>query len=116
MKDRCGSAGVGGVPDTFNMYDIATGCKYSVPVSSLETFEVYTALNQVKGRDRIKNVFCDNYSSYKRAIRELRATYEPSQPGVHHSNAVIERQNLDNITYGTRVLLCAAGLPACFWP
>jgi hypothetical protein len=40
---------------------------------------------------------------------------ELSQPGVHETNAKIERANQD-ILQGCRALLTEAGFPACFWP
>jgi len=63
----------------------------------------------------VECVYADNYSSYKQAIKRLGATYERSQPGISKSNAIIERCNQD-VLQGARVVLCQAGLPACFWP
>ena len=40
---------------------------------------------------------------------------EPCQPGVHETNAVIERANSD-VLMGTRATCNEAGHPACFWP
>ena len=115
MKDWFGNKGVDGVPDVLNVLDLGTRCKYSFPVTTRDTMDTYTSLNAVRGNQRVKLIYSDNYSSLKKAIKLLGINWEPSQPGVHHSNAVIERCNQD-ILYGSRVLLCQAGLQACFWP
>ena len=88
--------------------------KYSIPVYGLDTFETYTALNEFKGDERIGIVYCDDYSSYRKAIRKISAAAEHSIPSIHHNNAIIEAVNLD-IARGVRVILCQAGLPGCFW-
>ena len=62
-------------------------------MKSLDAFDTFTALNHVKGKDVVKNIYSDNFPSLKKATREIKATWEPSLPGVHHSNAVIERCN-----------------------
>ena len=115
MKDWFGIGGIDGYNDTLNVLDLATKCKHSFPTHGLDTFETFCALNQVKGKDRVQNVYCDNYGSLVKAAKQIGATCEPSQPGVHHSNAIIENCNGD-ILNGTRTLLLQAGIPACFWP
>jgi len=115
MKDWLGYGGIYGNTGLLNMYDVATGCKYAAPVTGSDTFETYVELNHVKGGAKISNVYCDNYPSLIKAARQCGATCENSQPGVHHSNAIIERQN-GELLDGIRVSLLQAGMPACFWP
>ncbi len=75
---------------------------------------MFECLQEFKGTDKIENIYADNYSSYKKAITYIGASFEKSTQGIHHSNAIIERCNQD-IVIGTRVLLAQAGLPYCFW-
>lgn len=49
-----------------------------------------------------------------RAVYKAGINHEFSQPGVHQTNAIIERCNLD-INCGIRTSLMRAGLPNCFW-
>ena len=89
--------------------------KYSFPVDTCDALDTYTSLNHAKGNSKIKTCYSDNYSSLKKAIKLLGVNWEPCQPGLHKNNAIIERCNQD-IIYGVRVLLCQAGMPACYWP
>ena len=114
MKDFMENGGLGGYPDLRNFYDLATKMKYGVPVMGLDTFETYTALNEFRGKEKVGIVYCDNYSSYRKAIRQISAAAEQSIPSIHHNNAIIEAVYLD-IARGVRVILCQAGLPGCFW-
>ena len=61
------------------------------------------------------NVYSDNFTAIRKSVKLLGARWEPSQPGVHQTNAIIERCNGD-ILAGSRANMCQAGLPACFWP
>ena len=115
MKDFLKRPGVGGTPDVFNVLDIHTHYKYSAPVTGFDSMEMLDCLQELAGTDKIKTVYADSYPSYKKAISKIEANYEKSIPGIHHSNAIIERCNLD-IQMGTRVILAQAGLPYCFWP
>jgi hypothetical protein len=115
MKDWFDQKGIDGVPDVFNVMDLATRCRYSFPVHSKDTIDTYTALNSFKGRSKVKHIYSDNYGSIKQSVKLFGINWESSQPGVHHSNAIIERCNQD-ILVDTRVMLRQAGLPACFWP
>ena len=99
----------------FNVLDLGTRCKYSEPTNSKDTLDTFTVLNKIKGDKKLHHVYSDGFGSIRQACKLLLANHELSTPGVHHSNALIERCNQD-ILYGTRVLLVQAGLPACFWP
>ena len=57
----------------------------------------------------------DNFSSIRRAVKLMGINWEACQPGVHHSNTIIERCNQELLN-DCRVALFQAGLPACFWP
>ena len=114
MKDWMGLPGVGGFYDALNYLDLFSGYKASVPVKKKDTFETFTALNNIKGKDIFASIYSDNWEALKKAVRGIRATWEGSLPGVHKSNAIIERCNQD-ILYGARVCLGQAGLPGCFW-
>ena len=57
----------------------------------------------------------DNFSSIRKAVKLMGISWEACQPGVHHSNAIIERCNQELLN-DCRVALFQAGLPACFWP
>ena len=115
MKDWLGYKGVDGIPDLLNVFDLATRCKYAIPTDSADSLDTYTALNFVKGKSPVNTLYSDNWGAFKKAAKQLKFNWEPCQPGVHKSNAVIERCNED-IIYGLRTLLTQAGLPACFWP
>ena len=114
MHDWWGKPGCGGTPDCFNMLDIGTGFKHSEGVYSKNTLETYKLIQYFRGRDHIHSIYSDNWKSIKKSCLNLGIMWEPSQPGVHHSNAVIERCNQD-IMYGARALMIEAGLPGCYW-
>ena len=114
MHDWWGKPGCGGTPDCFRMLDVGTGFKHSEGVYSKNTLETYRLIQYFRGRDHIHCVYSDNWKSIKKPCLNLGIMWEPSQPGVHHSNAVIERCNQD-IMYGARTLMIEAGLPGCYW-
>ena len=104
MKDWMGNKGVDGVPDTFNVLDIATRCMYSFPVHSKDALDTFTAINRMKGRAKIKHMYSDNFSAIKKAVKLLGINWESCLPGVHHNNAIIELCNQE-ILNDTSVLL-----------
>ena len=67
-----------------------------------------------KGRDDIHVMYSDSFKSLKKACDELGILHEPSTPGIHQTNARIERFNQD-VQDGGRTLLVRAGLPSVFW-
>ena len=95
------------------MMDRATNCWYALPVDTKDTLEIYKCLNSMKGSDHIDIVYSDNWPAIEAACRELGVNWEASQPGVHHTNAVIENVNKTNLE-ATRTMLVEAGLPGCF--
>ena len=77
-----------------------------------------SAFRHFQGNSRTRRVellYCDNAPELTSVGRELRYNVEYSQPGVPQTNGLAERNNQD-ILSGTRTMLAAAGLPACFWP
>ena len=114
MKNWFGMPSVGGVTDTLNFLDLVSNVKYSHPLDGRNTLETFSALQHIKGPDDIKILYHDNDKAIKKASRKLRIPPDLSQPGVHETNAKIERANQD-ILQGTRACLTEAGFPACFW-
>ena len=114
MKDWLGCEGVDGVPDVLNVMDLATRTWYSCPVTFKDALDTFTALNKMKGRAKIKHVYSDIFSSIRKTVKLMGINWEACQPGVHHSNAIIERCNQELLN-DCRVALFQAGLPACFW-
>ena len=114
MRDWFGQPGIGGFSDFLSVKDRFTDRKYFVPVDSKDTLDTYDALLNLKGKDKVERVYCDGFKSFQKAIKMLGAAIEPCQPGVHQTNAVIERANSDSLS-GTRASLVGAGHPSCFW-
>ena len=56
MKDWLGHKGVDGVPDIFNVLDIAIRMVYSFPVHSKDAVVTVIALSRCKGRAKIKHM------------------------------------------------------------
>ena len=52
MKDWLGCKGVDGVPDVFNVMDLATRTWYSFPVTSKDALDTFTALNRMKEKPK----------------------------------------------------------------
>ena len=115
MRDWYGDPGVGGYTDSFNFLDLGTGWKHSEPTKSNDTDEIHLCLAFIAGDERIKLIYCDGAPAYKSACKRMQILSEKAQPGIHQTNARIERCNAD-ILAGSRVLLVQAGLPSCFWP
>ncbi len=114
MRDWWGQSGVGGFGDFLSVKDEATKVKYMVPVDSKDTLTTYNVLNTLRGDDTVKRVYSDNFGSLRKACHELGVMWEPSQPHMHETNAIIERASSD-ILAGLRTALVEAGHPACFW-
>ena len=60
-------------------------------------------------------MWTDRSEAIMKALDKHLIEFDTSIPGVPRTNGVAERQ-VQEVIYGTRVLLCMAGLPACFWP
>ena len=115
MRDWYGDPGLGGYTDSFNFLDLGTGWKHSEPTKSNDTDEIHLCLAFIAGNERIKLIYCDGAPAYKSACKRMQILSEKAQPGIHQTNARIERCNAD-ILAGSKVLLVQAGLPSCFWP
>ena len=105
--------GLAGIKYAFNQLDLATKSKSCTPVKSLKTDETHAAITRFKGDQQIQLYYSDNYESIKRAVYKQNIAHEFSQPGIHQTNAIIERCNQD-INNGIRCYLMQAGLPGCF--
>ena len=114
MKNLSLTPGVGGAHDAFTQLDLATGSMYCDPVSHKDTLETFVAIQYMRGDDNVRRMYSDNWPAIKKACKHLRIMWERSQPGVHQTNARIERLNAE-IQAGARTLLFEAGLPSCFW-
>ena len=57
----------------------------------------------------------DREGGLVRACKDLGITFRTAQAGKPVNNTLAERANAD-ILQGSRSILMAAGLPACFWP
>ena len=115
MKDWLGNKGVDGPPDVFNVFEIVTRCVYSFPVSSKDAFDTFAAINVVQRRAKIKYMYSYDVSSIGRTVKLLGIKWESCQPGVHHSNAIIERCNQELLN-NTGVFVVQVCFLARFWP
>ena len=91
VHDWWGRPGCGGTPDMLNVLDVGSGFTHSEGVYSKDTLETYRSIQFMRGRDHIQHMHSDNFGSIKKACTHLGIMWEPSQPGIHHSNAIIER-------------------------
>ena len=82
MRDRFGEPGIESFPDVLNIYDLGTHSKYSIPVSSHDTFERYVALNDIKGRIKISQIYSDNFPSLAKATHQVGATMRDHSQGT----------------------------------
>ena len=115
MKDWFGEPGVGGFTDIFNYLDEHHGCVYPEPIKCHDSLTVVECLKHIQGDQQIKRIYSDSAPEFKRACKNLQIMWEPSTPGIHNSNAKIERKNLD-LEADVRTALFEAGLLACWWP
>ncbi len=114
MRDSFREPGVGGSSDTFNILERGTGIRHCVATTSTDSHETYMALKFFIADRTVKRAYSDNFTSLIKACYDLGIPHELSEPGIHETNAVIERANED-ILAGSRVLLVQSGLPSCFW-
>ena len=77
------------------MLDVSTGCKYSEPVDTMDAAETARVLQHLRGDDYIYRVYSDNHRSLRKTCQMLGVMWEASQPGVHQTNARVERCNQD---------------------
>ena len=76
---------------------------------------VIKRIQQFAGDRTITEVHCDGAKEFETALEDLKIRMSKSQPGVHRSNAIIERKNQD-VEMGTAETLSQAGLPSRYWP
>ena len=112
MRDWFKCPGVGGFPDFLHIKDRYTGRCFCEPVESKDSEETHFVLNNTRGNDTVDRIYCDNWTAFEKAVKQLGVMWEPSQPGVHQNNAIIERSVLD-VLEGARTCLRQADLPAC---
>lgn len=115
MRDYNGHHGVGGDTNILSFQDRGTKFRAAVAVPDVSEEATTDALRFIKGNDEWGILYADGFGGYKAASYKVGAAYQPSQPGVHHSNGLIENTNLQ-LEYDIKVCLQLAGLPACFWP
>jgi len=115
MRDYNGNNGVGGDTNILSFQDRGTKFRAAVAVNGLTEEDTTDALRFIKGSDEWNILYADDYGGYKAASYKVGAAFQPCQPGVHHSNGLIENANLQ-LEYDIKVCLQLAGLPACFWP
>ena len=78
---------------TCSIMDLATRTWYSFPVTSKDALDTFIALDQMKGRAKIKHVYSENVSSIRETVKLSGINWETCQPGAHHNNDIIERFN-----------------------
>ncbi len=108
------SPGIGNKPDAWTMIDLYSSYGVCDPVDSKDTVDTVKALRFARGLDEIKLMYSDSFKSLKKACTELDIMHEFSTPGIHETNARIERFNQD-VQLGARALMIRAGLPSVFW-
>jgi hypothetical protein len=97
------------------IYDLATRFTGCYPLKSKAADEAYNAIQHFRGKCYLQFVHTDNSGELIKAVGDLGFPHSTSTPGVHETNAVVERRN-ETILGGARTLLEHAGLPGCFWP
>ena len=115
MKDWFGEPGVGGFTGVLNYADEHIGCVHPEPIKEHDSLTVVECLRMIQGDHKIQRIYSDSAPEFKRACKNLQIMWEASTPGMHNSNARIERKNLD-LEADVRTTLFEAGLPACWWP
>ena len=106
--------GAGHRSDLLNFLDAGTKNKYAYAPKSVDTLEVFAALNHIIGDNTIAHFYSDDFKLIEAAAKELRIPWQPACPGVHQTNGLIESCNRD-IEMGTKAALFQAGMPACMW-
>ena len=115
MTDWFGNKGVDGYPRLLTLLDRYTNYRACLPVHSMDEAETTNSLRHMRGNDEWRLMYSDNWSAIKSACSNIGVNWEPCQPGVHQTNALIENTN-QQIIYDIKAGLSAAGLPSCFWP
>ena len=114
-KNKNQNAGTDGHVQILSFLCKETRLRQAVPVKTISETATTNALRFLKGNDDWGILYGDNFGGYESAAYANNCAYQFSQPGVHHSNSLIENTNLQ-MEYDIKVCLLLAGLPACFWP
>ena len=83
-------------------------------VSNKSLSNVVHCIQQFVGKRPIQTLFSDNAREFIGSCKELMMARDGGQPGVPHTNGIIERCN-QLIIGGTATCLIEAGLPPCYW-
>ncbi len=108
------SLGLDGETETFVIKDLFSGLMHAFPVPSKSASHVVQCIQQFVGSRKIQLLYSDNAREFLGSCKELVMPRDGGQPGVHHTNGVIERCNQLAIG-GTATCLIEAGLPPCYW-
>ena len=106
--------GLDGEMHAFNMKDLYTGFIAAFPVRTRDAESCIAAIRQFMGGHKVHNIYSDNAHEFFASAERLGVPHETSVPGVHKTNAIIERTN-QIIKGGTTACLLQAGFPPCFW-
>ena len=79
----------------------------------MDAAETARILQHLRGDGFVYRAYSDNHRSLRKACQLLGIMWEASQPGVHQTNARVERCDKD-VLEGFRTLLVQAGFPCCF--
>ena len=110
----CNAVGLDGETESFVIKDLWSGLLHSFPVVSKAVTHVVHCIKQFVGTRTVQTLYSDNAKAYMGSCRELMMARDGGQPGVPHTNGIIERCN-QFVIGGTSACLIAAGLPPCFW-
>ncbi len=106
--------GFEGETETFIIKDLWSGLIHCYPVPTKAAAYVIHCIQQFVGKRRVQTLYSDNAAEFMGSCRELMMARDGGQPGVPHTNGIIERCN-QLIIGGTTTCLIAAGLPPCYW-
>jgi hypothetical protein len=106
--------GFEGETETFIIKDLWSGLIHCFPCPTKATTYVIHCIQQLVGKRQVQTLYSDNAAEFMGSCRELMMARDGGQPGVPHTNGIIERCN-QLIIGGTTTCLIAAGLPPCYW-
>ncbi len=106
--------GLDGETESFVIKDLWSGLLHSFPVATKAATYVVHCIQQFVGDRKVQTLYSDNAKEFMGSCRELMMARDGGQPGVPHTNGIIERVN-QLVIGGTSTCLIAAGLPPCYW-
>ena len=106
--------GLDGETESFVIKDLWSGLLHSFPVPSKAAVHVIHCIQQFVGNRKVQVLYSDKAKEFMGTCKELMMARDGGQPGVPHTNGIIERSNQLAIG-GTATCLIAAGLPPCYW-